>query len=140
MRGLDYYTHTLFEVQSDALESAQSTILGGGRYDGLIEQLGGPPTPGIGFGSGIERVLLTCDAEGVFQREERSVDCFVVDVAGGSTGLVLTEQLRAAGLSCDRAFDGRSMRAADEGGRQVRRPCRAHRRRTGGRRRDSDGP
>ena len=66
VRGLDYYTHTLFEFQSSSLENAQSTILGGGRYDGLIEQLGGPPTPGMGFGSGIERVLLSCDAEGVF--------------------------------------------------------------------------
>ena len=68
VRGLDYYTHTLFEFQSSALENAQATILGGGRYDGLIEQLGGPPTPGIGFGSGIERVLLTCDAEGRVRR------------------------------------------------------------------------
>ncbi len=50
VRGLDYYTHTVFEFQSSALGNAQSTILGGGRYDGLIEQLGGPPTPGIGFG------------------------------------------------------------------------------------------
>ena len=66
VRGLDYYTHTLFEFQSEALETAQSTIVGGGRYDGLVEQLGGPPTPGIGFGSGIERMLLACDAEGVF--------------------------------------------------------------------------
>ena len=124
VRGLDYYTHTLFEVQSDALGSAQSTIFGGGRYDGLIEQLGGPPTPGIGFGCGIERVLLTCDAEGVFQLEEQAVDCFVVDVTGGGAGLV---PHRAAalgvGVACDRAFDGRSMRAqmktADRSGAQV---------------------
>ncbi len=68
VRGLDYYTHTLFEFQSVALDNAQATILGGGRYDGLIEQLGGPPTPGIGFGSGIERVLLSCDAEGRVRR------------------------------------------------------------------------
>ena len=74
VRGLDYYTHTLFEFQSAALGNAQSTILGGGRYDGLIEQLGGPPTPGIGFGSGIERVLLTCDAEGVFDAPARALD------------------------------------------------------------------
>jgi histidyl-tRNA synthetase len=53
VRGLDYYTHTLFEFQSLALDSAQSTVIGGGRYDGLVEQLGGPPTPGIGFGSGV---------------------------------------------------------------------------------------
>jgi len=111
VRGLDYYTHTLFEFQSSALGNAQSTILGGGRYDGLIEQLGGPATPGIGFGSGIERVLLTCDAEGVFPAPQRRVDVFVVDTAGGTGAVALTQQLRDAGLSADRAFDGRSMKA-----------------------------
>jgi histidyl-tRNA synthetase len=111
VRGLDYYTHTLFEFQSAVLGNAQSTILGGGRYDGLIEQLGGPPTPGIGFGSGIERVLLTCDAEGVFDAPARSLDAFVVDVTDGSSAVVLTQALRAAGLSADRAFDARSMKA-----------------------------
>src|SRR5690606_31671611 len=94
-----------------ALGTAQSTILGGGRYDGLIEQLGGPPTPGIGFGSGIERVLLTCDAEGVFGAPDGRVDAFVVDVAGGSTAVVLAQRLRQAGVVTDRAFDGRSMKA-----------------------------
>lgn len=111
VRGLDYYTHTLFEFQSSALDNAQSTILGGGRYDGLIEQLGGPPTPGIGFGSGIERVLLTCDAEGAFDAPARPLDAFVVDVTDGSGAVLLTEALRAAGISADRAFDARSMKA-----------------------------
>ncbi len=111
MRGLDYYTHTLFEFQSDALGNAQSTILGGGRYDGLIEQLGGAPTPGIGFGSGIERVLLTCDAEGVFGPPERLIDVFVIDTTGGEVAVTLTAELRRAGLSVDRAFDGRSMKS-----------------------------
>jgi histidyl-tRNA synthetase len=111
VRGLDYYTHTLFEFQSDALGTAQSTILGGGRYDGLIEQLGGPPTPGIGFGCGIERVLLTCDAEGVFPAPDRRVDVFVVDVTGGDVAVTLTQQLREAGVAADRAFDGRSMKS-----------------------------
>ncbi len=111
IRGLDYYTHTLFEFQSSALGNAQSTILGGGRYDGLIEQLGGPPTPGIGFGSGIERTLLTCDAEGVFGDASRALDAFVVDVTDGSAAVVLTHALRGAGISADRAFDARSMKA-----------------------------
>ena len=66
VRGFDYYTRTTFEFASGALESAQNGIGGGGRYDGLVEMLGGPPTPGIGFGIGIERLLLACDAEGVF--------------------------------------------------------------------------
>ena len=58
MRGLDYYTRTVFEFTSDAL-GAQSGVGGGGRYDGLIEQIGGPPTPGIGWAAGVERMLLT---------------------------------------------------------------------------------
>jgi histidyl-tRNA synthetase len=111
VRGLDYYTHTLFEFQSSALGNAQSTILGGGRYDGLIEQLGGPSTPGIGFGSGIERVLLTCDAEGVFPAPEQRIDVFVIDVTGGDVAVTLTQVLREAGLRTDRAFDGRSMKS-----------------------------
>jgi histidyl-tRNA synthetase len=111
VRGLDYYTHTLFEFQSSALGNAQSTILGGGRYDGLIEQLGGPPTAGIGFGCGIERVLLTCDAEGTFPAPGARLDCFVVDTTGGGAATVISQQLRRHGVSADRAFDDRSMKA-----------------------------
>jgi histidyl-tRNA synthetase len=111
VRGLDYYTHTLFEFQSDALGTAQSTVLGGGRYDGLIEQLGGPATPGIGFGSGIERALLTCDAEGTFPAPERRAQAFVVDTTGGAVATTLAHQLRMAGIATERAFDGRSMKA-----------------------------
>jgi histidyl-tRNA synthetase len=111
VRGLDYYTHTVFEFQSEALDTAQSTIIAGGRYDGLVEQLGGPPTPGIGFGSGIERMLLACDAEGVFAAPASGVDVFVVDTTDGRAARDVTAELRAAGLRTDRAFDGRSMKA-----------------------------
>ena len=111
VRGLDYYTHTLFEFRSEALDTAQSTIIGGGRYDGLVEQLGGPPTPGIGFGSGIERMLLACDAEGVFAPPASSLDVFVVDTTDGRSARDITAELRDAGLRTDRAFDGRSMKA-----------------------------
>ncbi len=111
VRGLDYYTHTLFEFQSQALDSAQSTIVGGGRYNGLAEALGGPETPGIGFGSGIERVLLHLDAEGVFPAPEATVDVFVVDVVDGRCARDITEDLRDRGLRADRAYDGRSMKA-----------------------------
>ena len=111
VRGLDYYTHTVFEFQSSSLGNAQSTILAGGRYDGLIEQLGGPPTPGIGFGSGIERVLLTCDAEGVFTVPAARLDCFVVDVTGGDVATAVSQRLRQAGVATDRAYDGRSMKS-----------------------------
>ena len=111
VRGIDYYTHTLFEFQSEALETAQSTIIGGGRYDGLVEQLGGPPTPGIGFGSGIERLLLACDAEGVLAAPDSALDVFVVDVTDGAAARDLVHQLRLAGLRADRAFDRRSLRS-----------------------------
>jgi histidyl-tRNA synthetase len=111
VRGLDYYTHTLFEFQSLALDAAQSTVIGGGRYDGLIEQLGGPPTPGIGFGSGIERMLLACDAEGAFPGPPPALDAFVVDTTDGTAARDLSHELRRAGLRTDRAFEGRSMKA-----------------------------
>ena len=111
MRGLDYYTHTTFELVSGALDAAQSTIGGGGRYDGLVESLGGPATPGIGFGSGIERVLPTCDAEGVFPAPPRTVDIYVVDVTGGANARDLTRELRRDGFSVERAFDNRSMKS-----------------------------
>ena len=86
VRGFDYYTRTTFEFASTALESAQNGIGGGGRYDGLVEMLGGPPTPGIGFGIGIERLLMACDAEGVFAVAPAPLDAFVVDMAGGRVG------------------------------------------------------
>jgi histidyl-tRNA synthetase len=111
VRGLDYYTHTLFEFQSLALESAESTIIGGGRYDGLVEQLGGPPTPGIGFGSGVERMLLAMDAEGAGPDPAPRLDVFVVDATDGAAARDISHELRTAGLRVDRAFDGRSMKA-----------------------------
>jgi histidyl-tRNA synthetase len=111
VRGFDYYTRTTFEFSSDVSAAAQNGIGGGGRYDGLVEMLGGPPTPGIGFGLGVERILLACDAEGVFAVEPRPMDAFVVDTAGGTHARDLTAALRAAGMSADRAFDDRSMKA-----------------------------
>ncbi len=111
VRGLDYYVRTTFEIQSAALDAAQSAIGGGGRYDGLVEQLGGEPTPGIGFALGVERTLLACDAEGVFAPGAASVDVFVVDTTGGAEALMLTDELRRAGFAADRSFDNRSMKA-----------------------------
>ena len=123
VRGLDYYTHTTFELQSTALEAAQNTVMGGGRYAGLSEALSGPPTPGTGFGSGIERVLLACDAEGVFPAPPPRLDAFVVDVTGGTHARAITAELRRAGLATDRAWDQRSMKAqmklADRSGAAV---------------------
>lgn len=111
VRGFDYYTRTTFEFASSALDSAQNGIGGGGRYDGLVEMLGGPATPGIGFGIGIERLLLACDAEGAFAVAAPTLDAYVVDVTGGDVARDVTVSLRRAGLSADRAFDGRSMKS-----------------------------
>jgi histidyl-tRNA synthetase len=123
VRGFDYYSRTTFEFASQALDAAQNGIGGGGRYDGLVEMLGGPSTPGIGFGIGIERVLLACDAEDVFPVSPPALDAYVVDVAGGESARDLTAQLRHAGLRADRAFDGRSMKSqlksADRSGARV---------------------
>ncbi|HUO48355.1 MAG TPA: histidine--tRNA ligase [Acidimicrobiales bacterium] len=111
VRGLDYYTRTAFEFVSTQLEAAQVTVCGGGRYDGLVEQLGGPPTPGIGFGAGIERVLLACDAEGVFGAAPAPPAAFVVDLVDGRAARDLVAELRGAGLGAERAYDGRSLKA-----------------------------
>src|SRR5262249_21167760 len=120
VRGLDYYTGTTFEFQSDALDAAQNAIGGGGRYDGLVEQMGGRATAGIGFGIGIERVLIVCDPEGVFGAPVPAVDVFVVDTVGGLAGLTLVSELRAVGLSAERSYGSRSMKkqwsAADRAG------------------------
>ena len=123
VRGLDYYVSTAFEFAGGTLESAQNALGGGGRYDGLIEALGGPPTPGIGFALGVDRTLLACDDEGVFPTPQASVDVFVVDTTGGAAALAITEELRAEGIRADRAFDNRSMKAqmkaADRSGARV---------------------
>jgi histidyl-tRNA synthetase len=123
VRGLDYYTRTTFEFSATSLTSAQNAVGGGGRYDGLVEAVGGPPTPGIGFGIGIERLLLACDAEGVFPVDPRPPDAFVVDVTGGAAARDLCAQLRRAGLGAVRAYDGRSLKAqlkqADRSGARV---------------------
>jgi histidyl-tRNA synthetase len=111
VRGLDYYTRTTFEFAARALDAAQNAVGGGGRYDGLAEAIGGPPTPGIGFGIGIERLLLACDAEGAFPLDPPAPDVFVVDLTGGEVARDLAEELRRAGIATERAFDGRSAKA-----------------------------
>lgn len=123
VRGFDYYTRTTFELGSLALDAAQNALGGGGRYDGLAEQLGGPATPGVGFGCGIERVLIAAEAEGALGEVTGDVAVFVVDLTGGGAALELSGSLRAAGLATDRAFDGRSlksqMKVADRSGARL---------------------
>ncbi len=111
VRGLDYYRRTTFEFVAESLEAAQNAVGGGGRYDRLAEDLGGPPTDGIGFALGVDRILLACDAEGAFPAPAPHLDAFVVDLVGGEAARDLTHELRAAGLSADRRFGGGSMKS-----------------------------
>ena len=111
VRGLDYYQRTVFEFVSTSLDHAQTAVGGGGRYDGLVEDLGGPATAGVGFALGVDRTLLACDSEKVFESTSPEVDAFFVDVVDGMTALRLCEEVRAAGFTADRAFDGRSMKS-----------------------------
>ncbi len=108
VRGLDYYTRTAFEFVDEAI-GAQSSICGGGRYDGLAEQLEGPHTPGIGFGAGIERLLISLDLAGVESRAPE-LDVFITLGPGGPKDrlLPLLAELRRAGLSADVDYAGRS--------------------------------
>jgi histidyl-tRNA synthetase len=111
VRGLDYYTRTTFEFLGPDESAQASTICGGGRYDYLVEEIGGPPTPGIGFGAGIERLLLSLELEGI-TAEEPPLDLFLVLEAPEQRGQLLTEmmQLRASGISVDTDYAGRSVK------------------------------
>ncbi len=111
VRGFDYYTRTTFEFASGAIDAAQNALGGGGRYNGLVEMLGGPPTPGIGFGLGVERILIGCDAEGVYPTQAPPLHAYVIDVTGGESAVLLTAELRRAGFRVDRGFDDRSMKS-----------------------------
>jgi histidyl-tRNA synthetase len=116
VRGLDYYTSTTFEFSSQALDAAQNGIGGGGRYDGLVEQMGGKPTPGIGFGIGIERVLIACAAEGVVPGAEPHADVFVVDGLANATEVtLLVTELREDGMRAERSYGDRSFKAQMKG-------------------------
>jgi histidyl-tRNA synthetase len=111
VRGLDYYSRTTFEFLGPDESKQASTICGGGRYDYLVEEIGGPPTPGIGFGAGIERLLLSLELEGA-TAEEQPLDLFLVLEAPEHRGELLAEmtELRARGVSVDTDYAGRSLK------------------------------
>ena len=111
VRGLDYYTRTAWEWQWTAL-GAQSAISGGGRYDGLAEQLGGRPVPGVGFGAGIERLVLTLEETGAGPAIGRPVDVLFAVLADEARPRVhaLMDEVREAGIGCDAAFGGRRLK------------------------------
>jgi histidyl-tRNA synthetase len=107
VRGLDYYTRTTFEFKSEDL-GAKDTICGGGRYDGLIQEIGGDPTPGIGFGAGVERLLLSVPSA----RDEQPLDVYFVTTESADRGRVLPllAELRRRGLRADMDYAGRSQK------------------------------
>ena len=105
VRGLDYYTRTVFEFESERL-GAQAALGGGGRYDGLVEELGGPPTPGVGWAAGVERVLLAAGAGD----ETAAADVFLAMADGRHEAFLLARRLREAGLRTEMEQAGRSMK------------------------------
>jgi len=118
VRGLDYYTRTVFELRWPPL-GAQDALLGGGRYDGLVEELGGNPTPGVGFAMGLERILVAMEKGSNPVKPEKTLDVFVI-AKGGSQGedeaakrgFKLVQEIRGIGLSSDFDHLGRSIKAA----------------------------
>jgi len=121
VRGLDYYTGTTFEFDH-ALLGAQSGIGGGGRYDGLMNSLGGSDVSGIGFGLGVDRILMAALAENSLPAELNQIKLFIVPITeqGKNEGFKLLSQLRTAGITCDMAYGDRGlkggMKAADKSG------------------------
>ncbi len=111
VRGLDYYTRTTFEFIGP-LENQNSTITGGGRYDYLIEEIGGPPTPGIGFGAGIERLVIAMEEDGVPDEPPPTIDVFLALDDGAPRTVVARwlAELRRAGVAAETEYAGRSLK------------------------------
>jgi histidyl-tRNA synthetase len=113
VRGIDYYTRTVFELCSREL-GAQDALLGGGRYDDLVEMLGGPPTPGVGFAGGMERLVLVLSQRSPAQDEAPDLDVFLVPIGedGKRKALEILAKLRRHGIAADLDYMGRSLRKA----------------------------
>lgn len=114
VRGLDYYNHTAFEIMSEAEGfGAITTLAGGGRYNGLVEELGGPDTPGIGFGMGFERLLMALEAEKKQVAIEEQLDCYFVAMGDQAEkeSVKILHELRAVGIQADKDYLGRKMKA-----------------------------
>ncbi|MTD29711.1 histidine--tRNA ligase [Planomicrobium sp. YIM 101495] len=114
VRGLDYYNHTAFEIMSDAEGfGAITTLAGGGRYNGLVEDLGGPESPGIGFAMSIERLLLALEMEKVQVGQQDTLGAYVIamDESAKEQAVRTVKQLRKAGISADMDYTGRKLKA-----------------------------
>jgi histidyl-tRNA synthetase len=113
VRGLDYYTHTAFEFMVDVPGAQAGTIGGGGRYNGLVEEFGGPEMPGFGFGIGLERVLLALEEQKVEIPVEDGIDCYLITIGekAKTAGAKWLKALREAGIAADQDYLGRKMKA-----------------------------
>ena len=108
VRGLDYYTTTVFEIKSEGL-----VVCGGGRYNGLVEELGGKPTPGVGFGLGLERLLMVLETQGLLPEAKASVQLYVSNI-GEDADLYaqkLVNELRLQGVAAEKDLMSRSLKA-----------------------------
>ncbi|GGL40941.1 histidine--tRNA ligase [Sporolactobacillus putidus] len=112
VRGLDYYNHTTFEIMGSS-KGAITTLTGGGRYNGLVSELGGPETPGVGFALSIERLLLALEVENISLKSETSLDCFIAAIGeeAGRKAAVILNELRQAGLRADKDYMDRKVKA-----------------------------
>jgi histidyl-tRNA synthetase len=112
VRGMDYYTETAFELISPDLGS-QDALAGGGRYDLLVEEIGGQPTPAVGFAAGMERLMIACEELGITLGDEKSVDVYIVTLgdAARKWGLSHLPKIRNLGVSATMDYKGRSMKA-----------------------------
>ena len=112
VRGLDYYTRTTFEIKSESL-GAQDTLIGGGRYDLLVSELGGKDTPAIGFAAGIERLIMVLEMQKKFPPDDERLDLFIAPLGdeAKNLGFRIVKDLREKGLKCDIDFLGRSLKS-----------------------------
>ena len=112
VRGLDYYTKTAFEIQYTPL-GAQSALAGGGRYDGLIEEIGGAPTPAVGFAAGLERILIALEKQNLLPPAQKNLDAFIVTAGKAAEifGFKVLNELRQKNISAVMDFAGRSIKA-----------------------------
>jgi histidyl-tRNA synthetase len=112
VRGLDYYTKTAFEIMVEGI-GAQSSIGGGGRYDRLVEECGGPAIPGIGFAMGLERILLTMEQQGLLAALPASQEVFIATVAPEQdlAAFKLVQELRRQGVGAEKDYLARSLKA-----------------------------
>lgn len=113
VRGLDYYTDTVFEIVStNEVSGAQATIFGGGRYDNLVSEMGGPELSGIGFAIGLERLIILADAENIFEEYNPELDCYVINLDENlDYALKVTDALRMNGFTCEMDYYKRSLKA-----------------------------